>query len=404
MTDGASTVLRVLHRHQHPRCRQVLAPQRVSPHPPPERVSSDEEDEAAPSAALAAMELDAPPTPPPRAPPPLGRDHTDDGLFSILPSEIILMIIKYICVFPDVEVGGREYSVSSITLSRAAASCRTLRWAVRCVFDDRDGTAHYRRCWQAMKDALPKHWSREWRLPPPLAISSCEGKDADQLLKAMQQLAPRAWREEARRRGEVAGSPSPSARVASVLLRTAGHAERRAGTLSATATLLDPPAGLHRRLYCYFSEPLYWRAVQALAECWVSAALPPECSRIAKMFCSMVLTLNPRPRVTAWHVRLYAARNGRTPRTMPLYEVLLLHAPNFGPVVSPAGQSHAFALILCPGRCGKDVDSTEAINAAYRLPPGRLEHLQSISPPRTRWRRLLHQFKRREGWGSLWEL
>ena len=110
--------------------------------------------------------------------------------------------------------------------------------------------------------------------------------------------------------------------------------------------------------------------------------------------------------VTAWHVRLYAARSGRTPNS-PLYEVMLLFAPKLGPTNHiPAGRSHAYALILCPGRCAEDVDSTEAINAAYRLPPGRLEYLQSISPspPRKRWRRLLHQFKRREGWGSLWEL
>ena len=138
MTDGASTLLRVLHRHQHPRCRQVLAPQRVSPHPPPDRVSSDLEDEAAPSAALAAMELDAPLTPPPRAPPPPVRDHTDDGLFGLLPSEIILMIIKFI----DACDGPR-----AATLCRAAATCRTLRWAVRCIVDERDGTAHCRQCW-----------------------------------------------------------------------------------------------------------------------------------------------------------------------------------------------------------------------------------------------------------------
>ena len=128
------------------------------------------------------------------------------------------------------------------------------------------------------------------------------------------------------------------------------------------------------------------------------------------MFSELALSLEMRekarcPSVSAWHVRLYAERNGRTPRTTPLYEVMLLFAHKLGPTNRIlAGRSIAYALILCPGRCGKDVDSTEAINAAYRLPPGRLEHLQSISPPRKRWRRLLHQFKRREGWGSLWEL
>ena len=127
MTDGASTVLRVLHRHQHPRCRQVLAPQRVSPHPPLERASSDEEDEAAPSAALAAMELDAPTTPPRarvRAPLPPSRDHTDDGLFGLLPLDLLLMIIKVI----DNELFGLlpDHRVASIALTRVAASCRTL--------------------------------------------------------------------------------------------------------------------------------------------------------------------------------------------------------------------------------------------------------------------------------------
>ena len=101
--------------------------------------------------------------------------------------------------------------------------------------------------------------------------------------------------------------------------------------------------------------------------------------------------------VTAWHVRLYAARNGRTPQT-PLYEVLLLHAQPYDPAVSPAGRSHAYALILCPDRCAEAVDSAAAIDEAYGLTPAR------PSKPRKRWRRLLHQFKRREAWGSLWEL
>ena len=400
MTDGASTVLRVLHRHQQPRCRQVLAPQRVSPHPPPERVSSDVEDEAAPSAALAAMELDAPLTPPPRAPPPTCRDHTDDGLFGLLPSEIILMIIKFI---DKIVIGVIHDATSGVTLSRVAASCRTLRWAVRCVVEERDGTAHCRQCWQAMVDALPKHWSvREWRLPPTLAFSMCEGKDADQLLAAVQKLA-------------VPASPERRARVTGVLLRTAGHAERRAGTLSATATKLEPPAGSALRRFAVGPySSLGWKvAVQALSECWVGAALPLECSRIATMFSELADEVWGYGRadrvVNAWHVRLYAARNGRTPPTPlstfiprwgagPLYEVLLLHAQPYDPAVSPAGRSHAYALILCPGRCAEDVDSAAALEAAYGLPPGR------PPPPRKRWRRLLQQFKRREGWGSLWEL
>ena len=100
--------------------------------------------------------------------------------------------------------------------------------------------------------------------------------------------------------------------------------------------------------------------------------------------------------VTAWHVRLYAARNGRTPQT-PLYEVLLLHAQPYDPAVSPAGRSHAYALILCPDRCAEAVDSAAAVDAAY----GRASPPDAASPAMAR---LLHQFKRREAWGSLWEL
>ena len=400
MTDGASTVLRVLHRHQHPRCRQVLAPQRVSPHPPTERASTSrevhEDDEAAPTAALAAMELEAPPTPTPRAPPPLGRDHTDDGLFGLLPLELLLMIIKFIDAFRSIEDERRGRPPGPVTLCRAAASCHTLRWAVRCVVDERDGTAHCRQCWQEMVDALPKSWSvgREWRLPPPLSFSTCDGKDADQLLAAVQNLA-------------VPASPERRARVTGVLLRTAGHAERRAGTLSATATKLEPPAGsVLRRLSVGPYSSLGWEdAVKALAECWVAAALPPECSRdsyrhLFRELCPCICRTSPLGRVTAWHVRLYAARNGRTPRS-PLYEVLLVHAPPYGGRLSPAGRSHAYALIICPDRCAEAVDSTAAIEAAYGLPTDR------PSPPRTRWRRLLQkwartQAPRRAGAGIYW--
>ena len=148
-----------------------------------------------------------------------------------------------------------------------------------------------------------------------------------------------------------------------VLLRTAGHAERRAGTLRATATALEPPAGLHQRLHAFFPEAIWKRGVLALSECWADAALPPECSQVSTMFSELALSLEMRekarcPSVSAWHVRLYAERNGRTPRTTPLYEVMLLFAHKLGPTNRIlAGRSIAYALILCPGRCGKDVDN-----------------------------------------------
>jgi hypothetical protein len=331
------------------------------------------------------MELDAPltPPPPPRAPPPPVRDHTDDGLFGLLPLELLLMIVTFII---DAWDGAR-----AATLCRAAASCRTLRWAVRCVVDERDGTAHCRQCWQAMLDALPRHWSvREWRLPPPLAFSTCQGKDADQLLAAVQKLA-------------VPASPERRARVTGVLLRTAGHAERRAGTLSGSAARLEPPAGVLRRLCVGKYAWMAWKdAVNALAECWVGAALPPECSRIATMFSELANAFavpHAATMTTAWHVRLYAARSGRTPQS-PLYEVLLLHAPSRHPRASPAGRSHAYALILCPDRCAEAVDSAAAVDAAYGLPPGR------PPPPRKRWRRLLQKWARTQprpvGAGIYW--
>ena len=134
---------------------------------------------------------------------------------------------------------------------------------------------------------------------------------------------------------------------------------------------------------------LGWKdAVIALAECWVGAALPPECSRIATIFLELANEVTKRvdKRVTAWHVRLYAARNGRTSRTTPLYEILLLHAPQRYDLLP--GRSHAYALILCPDRCAEAVDSAAAIEAAYGLPPAR------PSPPRTRWRRLLQKWAR----------
>ena len=330
------------------------------------------------------------------------------------------MIIKFIdrsWLDPHRQISSRRAieSPDPITMFRVAATCRTLRWAVRCVTDERDGTAHCQRCWQAMIGALPASWSREWRLPPPLAFSTMEGKDADQLLAAAQNLA---------------GSPRPRARMTGVLLRTAGHAERRAGTLSATATKLEPPAGLMRRLYTFYDSPSWTPAVLALAECWVGAALPPECIRAGAMFSELAVSLGRCPTdaergccwildaadgarmlvdrefcdrgrrsVTAWHVRLYAARNG-APRTTPLYEVLLLHAPPHSTMASPAGRAHAYALILCPDRCAGAVDSAAAINAAYGPSPAR------PSPPRTRWRRLLQKWARtqspRAGAGIYW--